>query len=133
MDQILAESKATEDFKNDLRAYAEHRSAQRIATTRPVPRVKVVRVLSQLLSAESEMPVERVTIDAWSGCSDFRGLLTVESRGDVRTFEFVWDCHWRAVEEGYQDAFGLPDQIRAAREFGWQCFAHWKERTPVEA
>ena len=26
------------------------------------------------------------------------------------------------------DHWGEPDQIRAAREFGWQCFAHWAER-----
>ena len=136
MTEILDRCRATDKFKEEVRAFAEHRPTQRITTSRPAPRVKVVRVLTQLLHAEPDLVVERVTIDAWSGCSDFRGTLVVDANGgERRTFDFVWDCHWRAVEEGWTDAFGLPDQIRAAREFGWRCFERWQERkgSPVGA
>jgi hypothetical protein len=44
--------------------------------------------------------------------------------------EFAWDCRWRAQQQGWVDAFGFPDQIRAADEFGWNCFQHWQ---PVQA
>ena len=131
MTEIIDRCRATEEFKQEVRAFAEHRATTRITTSRPAPRVKVVRVLTQLLHAEPGLEVERVTVDAWSGCSDFRGTLTVvDAGGERRTFDFVWDCHWRAVEEGWTDAFGLPDQIRAAREFGWRCFERWQERKP---
>jgi hypothetical protein len=130
MTEILDRCQATDQFKEEVRAFAEHRPVQRIATSRPAPRVKVVRVLTQLMHAEPGLQVDRVVIDAWSGCSDFRGTLVVDANGERRVFDFVWDCHWRAVEEGWTDAFGLPDQIRAAREFGWRCFERWSERKP---
>jgi hypothetical protein len=44
-----------------------------------------------------------------------------------RTFAFVWDCAWRAAQEGWVDKRGNPDQVRAAREFGWQCFSVWND------
>ena len=126
MNEIIDRCRATEEFKKEFQAFAEHRPTRRIAVTRPAPRVKVVRVLTQLLHAEPELAIESVTIDAWSGCSDFRGSLVVDAHnGERRTFEFVWDCHWRAIEEGWTDPFGLPDQIRAAREFGHRCFERW--------
>ena len=129
MNEIIDRCRATEEFKEEVRAFAEHRTTRRISTARPAPRVKVVRVLTQLLHAEPELEIQQVTVDAWSGCSDFRGsLLVVDANGDQRTFDFVWDCHWRAVEQGWTDPFGLPDQIRAAREFGWRCFERWQER-----
>jgi hypothetical protein len=62
-----------------------------------------------------------------SGCSDFRGTLTVEAEGATRTFVFAWCCQWRADREGWRDAFGFSDQIRAAREFDWRCFERWRE------
>ena len=43
------------------------------------------------------------------------------------TFSFTWCCRWRAEQEGWKDYFGFPDQIRAAREFGWDCFQRWSE------
>ena len=33
---------------------------------------------------------------------------------------------WRAEQQGWVDAFGFPDQIRAADEFGWNCFHRWQ-------
>ena len=133
-EELLRQSQATAAFKGDARAFAEHRPAARITLGRHAPRVKVLRVLSQLLAAEPGLAIDRVSVDALSGCSDFRGVLVVHDAEDVaRTFEFVWDCQWRALQEGWTDAFGLPDQIRAARAFEWRCFALWHERTPIPA
>ena len=130
--QILADSGATPAFKADVRAYAEHRAAPRIEALRHSPRVKVLRVLAQLLSSEPALAIDRVRVDAASGCSDFRGTVTVTADDVERSFDFVWDCQWRAIQEGWTDAFGLPDQIRAARTFDWRCFEHWTETARAE-
>jgi len=131
-DDILERADATEAFKEDVRAYAEHLPARRVETGRHAPRVKVLRVLTQLLAAEPALPVDAVHVDGASGCSDFRGVLVARlTDGTKRVFDFVWDCQWRAVQEGWTDAFGLPDQIRAARTFDWRCFEEWRERAPV--
>lgn len=127
--QILQRSRATEAFKQALRRYATRSDVDQIVTTRHLPRVKVLRLVTQLLHAHPEFQVERVHVDARSGCSDFEGHLMVEGAGEARIFEFVWDCRWRAEQEGWIDCFGFPDQIRAASEFDWRCFAEWKERT----
>lgn len=126
---FLEQSRATDAFKADVRAFLVHQPAPRVATVRLAPRVKVARVLTQLLAAEPDLVVERVRVDAVSGCSDFRGTLTVEAEGEVRVFDFAWCCQWRADAEGWRDAFGFPDQIRAAREFDWRCFEAWREVT----
>lgn len=126
---LLDQSRASADFKADVLAYATHQPAERITVARHAPRVKVLRVITQLLHAEPALAVERVHVDAMSGCSDFRGVLTVAcSTGVPRVFDFTWDCAWRAEKEGWIDAFGFPDQIRAARECGYQCFSDWEER-----
>ena len=127
--KIIAQSSATPAFQADVRAYAEHRAAPRIEVLRHSPRVKVLRVLAQLLASEPTLAVDGVQVDAASGCSDFRGTLVVRAGDQERTFQFVWDCQWRAMQEGWTDAFGLPDQIRAARTFDWRCFALCAERT----
>ena len=127
--ELLARSRATDEFKSDVRAYAAHQPAPRVSATRHAPRVKVLRVIAQLLDTNPDLAVERLHVEAASGCADFRGCLVVDTAAGLRrTFDFVWDCHWRAVQEGWSDAFGLPDQIRAARVFGYQCFEHWEER-----
>jgi hypothetical protein len=123
----LERSAAVAGFKADVQAFLVHEPAPRIGVTRLAPRVKVARLLAQLLDAEPDLPVERVRIDAVSGCSDFRGTLVVEAAGETRAFEFVWCCQWRADQEGWRDAFGFSDQIRAAREFDWRCFEQWRE------
>ena len=82
----------------------------------------MIRLINQLLHAHPEFAVERIRIDARSGCSDFVGTAVVEGRGESRVFEFAWDCRWRAEQQGWLDAFGFPDQIRAADEFGWNCY-----------
>ena len=124
--EFLDRSCATADFKEELVAYAAHRAAARVTVLRPAPRVKVLRVLAQLLTREPELAVERVTVDGVSGCSDFRGIVSVGLATDVRRYEFTWDCQWRAQQEGWDDCFGFPDQIRAAQTFGWDCFSAWR-------
>lgn len=126
--RILERSRASRRFKADVIAYASRGEARSITCARYVPRIKVIRLLNQLLHAHPEFGVERVHIDARSGCSDFVGMVVVEGAGESRLFEFAWDCRWRAEQEGWVDALGFPDQIRAADEFGWRCFHRWEER-----
>jgi hypothetical protein len=124
---ILLRSQATERFKNELSAYANFGEVDTIVTSRALPRIKVLRVVTQLLHEHPDLPIERISVDARSGCSDFVGRLVVETAGQKRAFQFLWDCRLRALKEGWTDAFGFPDQIRAAEEFGWQCFMEWRE------
>jgi hypothetical protein len=130
---ILARSCATERFKADVVAFASRAEAPSIILTRTVPRIKVIRLINHLLHAHPEFAVQRLRIDGRSGCSDFVGTVIVEGAGEARAFEFAWDCRWRAEQEGWTDAFGFPDQIRAADEFGWNCFQHWQERAHAAA
>ncbi len=127
MDVIVAASRATEEFKADLRAFLHHTSVPRVVTTRRSPSVKVERVLAQLLAMHPELAIQSVRIDAHSGCSDFSGVIEVEVESALRRFEFTWCCRWRAEQEGFVDYFGFPDQIRAANEFGFRCFRDWRE------
>jgi plastocyanin len=87
---------------------------------------QTTRLINQLLHAHPEWVVDRLQIDARSGCSDFVGTAIVEGGGQSRVIQFAWDCRWRAEQEGWVDAFGFPDQIRAADEFGWNCFLRWQ-------
>ncbi len=123
---LIATARASSEFKSDVIRFAEGLPADRIRTVRHAPRIKVLRLLTQLLHAEPDLEIERVSVDAWSGCSDFRGLITVATPDVVTAFRFRWDCSWRAEQQGWFDAFQLPDQIRAAHEFGWQCFSQWE-------
>jgi hypothetical protein len=132
LDALLAASDATEAFKRDVLAYADRQSAPAITLLNHAPRVKVLRLLTQLLADQPQMPISRVEIHGVSGCADFRGWIAVETEAERRVFDFVWDCHWRASQEGWTDCFGFPDQIRAAQEFGWQCFADWRPRAQVQ-
>jgi hypothetical protein len=128
---ILDRSRATDALKRDLDDFASHRAAARVEVVRHAPRIKVLRAVAHLLDAEPDLAIDRVRVDAASGCSDFRGTLTAELEdGAARSFDFVWDCQWRAIQQGWVDGFGLPDQIRAARTFEWRCFAEWRERRP---
>ena len=124
--KILARSCATDRFKADVVAFASRADVTSITLVRAVPRIKVVRLINQLLHAHPEWVVDRVQVDARSGCSDFVGTAVVEGGGESRVIRFAWDCRWRAEQEGWVDAFGFPDQIRAADEFGWNCFHRWQ-------
>lgn len=125
-DLLLANSRATDAFRSDLAAYCARQPADRITTGLGSPRVKVQRVIAQLLSAEPDLELDRVTLRAASGCADFLGVLVAtDAAGDEVRFDFEWNCEWKARQLGYVDGFGFPDQIRAAQEFGWQCFERW--------
>ena len=130
--ELMSASHASEAFKADVRAFAAHEPSARVTVSRHAPRVKVLRVLAHLFEAAPELAVERAHVEGVSGCADFRGTLTVETADGAHAFDFVWDCHWRALEEGWTDPFGLPDQIRAAREFGHRCFQRWVPRASAE-
>ena len=107
-------------------AFASRADVTSITLVRAVPRIKVIRLINQLLHAHPEWVVDRLQVDARSGCSDFVGTAVVEGGGESRVIRFAWDCRWRAEQEGWVDAFGFPDQIRAADEFGWNCFHRWQ-------
>ena len=129
---LLAASRATDAFRPDLVAYATRQPADRISTSGASPRVKVLRAIAQLLHAEPGLTVDRVQVRGASGCADFVGQLQVtDADGDVQTFDFEWNCEWKARQLGYLDGFGFPDQIRAANEFGWQCFERWTRAIPA--
>jgi hypothetical protein len=129
MELILEKSQAAKSFKSDVVAFCSGRAAPRVAVEGFVPRIKVERLLMQLLSNEAALPITRVAVRGRSGCSDFVGQVKVETVSETHVFDFVWDCRWRAEREGWIDCFGLPDQTRAAEEFGWQCFQLWSPRS----
>lgn len=133
LEQILTRSRAAEEFKAAVRAFCQTGQAEHIRVHGHAPPINVRRVLAQMLSAEPHLPVERVTLRARSGCSDFIGQLVVDAGNTTHVFDFVWDCRWRAEQEGWIDYFGLPDQIRAAQEFDWRCFQEWRARHTVSA
>lgn len=118
--ELLEASAATEEFKAALRQYESSQQPNpHVAFLRPAPTVKALRAICGLLEQYPELPVSKVEISATSGCSDFRGELVVN--GEQR-FAFVWDCAWKARQMGWTDYFGEPDQIRAAKTFGYRCF-----------
>jgi hypothetical protein len=135
LEQLLARSKATEPFKHVVRSLYHGRAhdpspLDRVRLDRPMPRVKVRRLLTHVLAAEPHLAVEHVALSARSGCSDFVGVVHVHTSTGTHAYEFIWDCRWRAEQEGWLDCFGFPDQLRAADEFDWRCFARWE---PVRA
>ena len=132
MELILGKSQATDSFKGDVAAFCSGRVVPRVTIEGFAPRIKVQRLLMQLLSSEASLPITRVVVRGRSGCSDFAGEVKVETISETHVFDFVWDCRWRAEVEGWTDCFGLPDQMRAAQEFGWQCFQVWAPRSAVE-
>lgn len=120
LDELLAASAATPEFQEAARALSEGRSQDRILYNAGSPRVKTLRAVMKLLETRPHEPVESVIIQGRSGCSDFVGEMQIKPSGERIAFE--WDCRWRAEELGWTDAFGDPDQIRAAQTFGYQCF-----------
>jgi len=128
MDSLVHTSRATNDFKTDLMSFLSGAPADRVKVESYVPRVKVRRVLAQLLSVEPSLEIEQVVIRGSSGCSDFVGSVAVQTSSGAHVFDFTWCCRWRAESEGYVDYFGFPDQMRAAQEFDWRCFQRWERR-----
>jgi hypothetical protein len=126
--RLLDASRAEGAFRRDVLAYADGRTVSLLVVVRPAPRVKVLRVVSQLLHAEPALAVARVVVDAVAGCCDFHGSVVAhEAHAPTpHVWRFRWDCRWRAEQEGWVDRWGSPDQSRAAREFAWRCFARWE-------
>ena len=127
LEPLLAASRATDEFKNAVRQYSTEGKASLVQTSGFAPPIKVLRVVAHLLDVEPHLRLERVHIDGRSGCSDFRGSVEVLTDGLVRRWSFVWCCKWRALQQGWVDHFGFPDQIRAAQDFGYRCFESWAE------
>lgn len=131
---FLQRSAATEPFREALgRFLRDGRPCERVSFNHASPPVKVERTLAKVLHAYPELPIERVEVEGASGCEYFRGMVTIHAGGEERRVKFHWDCRWRAEAEGWRDYFGFPDQIRAAREFGWDCFRAWEETGVLEA
>jgi hypothetical protein len=126
LEQILLKSSAAETFKKAVRRFCEHGGADGIHIEGFAPQVKVRRLLAHMLATEPHLPIERISLRGRSGCSDFVGTVQVQTKTSTMVYEFVWDCRWRAEKEGWTDCFGFPDQMRAAREYDWQCFERWE-------
>ena len=126
IEQILAKSRAAEPFKSAVRSYSSGSGGEHILVDGHAPSIKVKRLLKHILAAEPHLPIERISLRGRSGCSDFVGTVKVQTAQETRVYEFVWDCRWRAEQLGWTDCFGFPDQIRAAREYDWQCFERWE-------
>ena len=125
--ELLARSAATAAFHAAVEEFLRTGAPNAAVAFEPfAPAVKVERTLSKLLEAEPELPIERVELRGSSGCEFYRGELRVESEAGERHVRFEWNCRWRAVEQGWTDYFGFPDQARAAREFGYDCFRVWQ-------
>jgi hypothetical protein len=128
---LLDAAAAHPDFKSEVLDFVRGGHVQRIALDGHAPRVKVERVLTQLLHAHPELAVERIRVRGQSGCSDFTGEV-IAVAGDIEhRFAFTWCCAWKAEQEGWRDCFGFWDQARAAREHGWRCFSRWEKVTVV--
>ena len=119
-------SAATADFKRAMRDLAAGKPQSAIQFSRSNPPVKALRVAMKLIEEFPDVPFESVQIEGRSGCSDFAGS-ALALPGSIR-IDFAWNCQWRAEQLGWKDPFGDPDQIRAAREFGYQCFERFERR-----
>ena len=128
LEEILARSRAADSFKAAVRTYCVKGDADRICVEGYVPPVKVQRLIKHMLATETELPIEHISVQGSSGCSDFVGTVQARTRTGTLVFDFEWCCRWRAQEEGWTDFFGFPDQIRAAQEFDWRCFRTWLRR-----
>ena len=125
--ELLQRSRATGAFREALAAFGDTgRPNDRVVFDPYSPPVKVARTLAKLLESHPDVPIERVEVVGVSGCEFFRGELRAEAGGEVLRVRFHWDCKWKAQQQGWTDYFGFPDQSRAAREFGYDCFREWE-------
>lgn len=128
LDLLLARSGATPAFRAAVADFARTgRPGPRLRVSPGAPPVKVERTLAKALVEYPALPVESIEVDAVSGCESFRGTLVLRTAEEERRVDFCWDCRWRAEQNGWTDWFGFPDQTRAAREYGWDCFREWEE------
>ncbi len=126
LNSYLEAAAAHPELKKDVLEFVDGRETSRIALEGHAPRVKVERVLTQLFHTHPELPIERVSVRARAGCSDYVGEVVAHTGDEEHRFTFEWCCAWKAEEQGWKDYFGFWDQARAAREFGWRCFRRWE-------
>jgi hypothetical protein len=128
LSNLLAASAATPSFREAVLAFLSGGHAgEAIIFSPAAPRIKVERTLAMILKAYPELAIVSVSIDARSGCEYFRGEAVIRTAHEERWIEFDWDCRWKALQLGWTDYFGFPDQTRAAREFGFDCFRGWRD------
>ena len=128
LEELLARSNAAERFKSAVREFCLAGNAPGIRIDGYLPQVKVQRLIKHILATEPELPIEGISIQGASGCSDFVGSVEARTVSGTLVFDFAWCCRWRAVQQGWTDYFGFPDQMRAAQEFDWRCFRTWERR-----
>lgn len=127
LSKFLERSRASDSFRHAVREFVRDNRPNDGVTFDPYsPPVKVERTLTKLLEEHPELEIERVEIDGKSGCEFYRGELRVHTRNGLQKIRFYWDCKWKAMQMGWTDYFGFPDQTRAAREFGHDCFREWE-------
>ncbi len=120
VEELLRQSAASEGFREALLLFEKNQAAsERIHFGAGNPPVKVLRAICALLESQPGLAIDRVEVNGSSGCSDYVGDIRVN--GGESTFHFVWDCAWKAAEQGWKDFYGDPDQVRAAKTFGYRC------------
>lgn len=124
LDELLAGSAASEGFCEAVRALDARTDQDRIRSSEPNPPVKMQRLAMKLIEQYPDIAFDSLEIEANSGCGNYTGEAVAEP-GSIR-FSFDWDCCWKAEQEGWKDAFGDPDQGKAARTFGYQCFRRFE-------
>ncbi len=130
LEDLLAASSASASFKEAVRVIEAGGRQDQIRYNRSSPPVKVLRAVMKLIEEHPRLALESVELEGESACSNFTGRAVAQPGG--LTIDFNWDCAWRAGQMGWTDAFGDPDQIRAAQTFGYQCFERFsvRERAP---
>jgi hypothetical protein len=127
LQHYLGLSRASASFREAVNDFLHTgRSNPRLSFDVRSPAVKVERTLTKVLVEYPHLDIESIEIRGHSGCEYFRGELTLRTSGSEQVVAFHWDCRWRAEENGWVDYFGFPDQLRAAREYGWDCFRSWE-------
>ena len=125
-EDLLAQSQASEAFKDTLRDFLiKPQPCNRIRYPLGTPAIKIVRTIMKLLENYPDLPFDAVAVAARSGCATFEGIISVEPQ--KRQFEFIWDCQWRAQQNNLTNAWGMPDQVKAAHDFGYQCYQKFEE------
>lgn len=128
--ELLERSSATETFRDAVRRLAQGgRPSEHVSFNRLCPPIKVERAVAKALEEYPHLEIESIHVDGTSGCEFFRGVMEIRTALETRRVRFDWDCRWRAEQEGWVDWFGFPDQSRAAREFGHDCFRAWREES----
>lgn len=130
--EFLQSSTATPAFAAAVHEFlATGHPNDRIGFSPGSPPIKIERTLTKVVESFADAAIDSVRISGRSGCEFYRGELIVCTADEELHVRFDWDCRWRAEQLGWTDYFGLPDQIRAARELGYDCFRTWDVRSPT--